>query len=406
MSLFNKTRCKICKEERAVRHCLRKNKQIGWECCNSMRFDHKCPTECEYHIPKNEGNSLAFKFKSDSLKETNDVVLRLFDIWTLKTNSDFNNKSPKELSESQEGRDILESYFAKTQFLNTLPINEMRSKLKLSPIEYKKANDFEEYADSVMEVLSQHNWDAFIEMYHNNEQILKDENKKRYIKRNKAFRAFKKISSYKLISSSLNKEGSEALCHFDINNKAEITLNIVKIDGEWRLKSRILGNPQLYYGEDSAIKHIAGLINKNEIEDVFNLCNRYSKIYPDSADIEYYWGLFHSLQENVNEARKHFQISYIIDPDFVEPLYNLGFIKQVERKDQEALAIYKEVLSKNPNEVKSLNNIAIMHIAKEEWEDAIEILEKCLKLNPDYDIAKRNIELIKKKIAERDEQNK
>ena len=214
---------------------------------------------------------------------------------------------------------------------------------------------------------------------------------------------FKKIKSYSLISSSLNKESKEALVHFDVNKGAEITLNVIQVGDVWKLKSRIIGDPQLFYGEDTAIKHIASLLSKNELDEVFDLCYRFANLYPDSSDIEYYWGLYHSLSGNINEARKHFEISYILDPTFAEPLYNLGFIKQVEKDNEAAKEIYHQVLELNPQEVKSLNNLAILHIYNKEWDEALGYLEKCIEFNPEYDIAQMNYDIVKKQLKEQDE---
>lgn len=398
MSLFSKNRCKVCKEERAVRECARKGKMIGWHCCNSIRFDRKCPQSCEYHIPQSE--SLEFNFKADSLEESNELVLRLFDIWSMKIHSEIGDESPQELSLTEAGRAILEKYFSKIRFLDTLPINKMRNKLQLPNIKLPVINNFEQFAGLIMDTLIERDWETLMSNYYQQAQLQSAENKKIFIKRNKKFNAFKKLKQYSLLSSSLNKEAKEAIVHFELNKKADITLNVILVDNKWMLKSRIIGQPQLFYGEDTAIKHIASMLSKNEMTDVFNLCQRYITIYPDSADIEYYWGLYHSISENINEARKHFEISYILDPTFAEPLYNLGFIYQVEKKNDKAREIYAQVLELNPNEVKTINNLAILHIEKQEWKQALEYLEKCMQINPDYDIAQKNYEIVKRQLKE------
>ncbi len=398
MSLFSKNRCKVCKEEKAVRECPRTGKMIGWQCCNSMRFDMTCPSACAYFLPPTQ--SLEFNIKSDSIEEANDLVLRLFDIWTMKIHPEIGDLSPLELSLTEEGRVALEEYFSKIRFLDTLPLNKMRQKLKLPKVELPTINSFESFAVNIMNILLDQDWDTFLKHYYHQEQLQSEENKNLFLKRNKKFTFFKKIKQFSLVSSSLNKENKEALIHFDINKKADITLNVIQVGEEWKLKSRIIGDPQLFYGEDTAIKHIATMFSKNEMEEVFELCYRYSMIYPDSSDIEYYWGLFHSISENIKEAKKHFEISYILDPTFAEPLYNIGFIYQVEKKNDQAREIYHRVLEINPNEVKSINNLAILHIEKQEWKQALEYLEKCIKLNPDYDIAQKNYDIVKRQLKE------
>ncbi len=396
MSLFRKNRCKLCKEERAVRECPRSGKTICWHCCNQMRSDMQCPDLCSYHLPPQE--NLEFNIKSDSLQESNALVLGLFDLWGMKVHPEIGEQAPIELAQTEEGREKLETYFSKIKFLNTLPINKMRQKLQLPAIDLPSDNDFEKHATEIMTILADQDWDALIKYYYHQEELQSQENRDLFIKRNKKFRVFKKIKEFSLISSSLNDEAKEALVHFDVNKKAEITINMIKIGGEWKMKSRIIGEPQLFYGEDTAIKHIATLLSKNEMDEVFKLCEQYRTIYPDSADIEYYWGLYHSISENVKEARKHFEISYILDPTFAEPLYNIGFIYQVEHKNDKACEIYYRVLELDPNEVKSINNLAILHIEKKEWKEALTYLEKCMNINPDYDIAQKNYDIVKRKL--------
>lgn len=398
MSLLSKNRCKLCKEEKAVRECARIGKNICWHCCNSMRFDMKCPATCAYHLPQTE--SLEFNIKADSIEEANDLVLRLFDIWTMKIHPEIGELSPLELSLTEEGRETLEKYFSKIRFLDTLPINKMRQKLHLSKIEIPTINTFETFAINVMNLITEKDWDNFLQHYYHQEELQSEENKTLFLKRNKKFIAFKKIKHFSLVSSSLNKEAKEALVHFDINRKADITLNVIQVGEQWKLKSRIIGDPQLFYGEDTAIKHIATMLSKNEMETVFNLCQRYSTIYPDSADIEYYWGLYHSISQNIKEAKKHFEISYILDPTFAEPLYNIGFIHQVEKKNELARKIYDRVLELDPTEVKTINNLAILHIEKQEWKQALKYLEKCIEINPDYDIAQKNYDIVKRQLKE------
>lgn len=398
MSLFSKNKCKICKEEKAVRECPRKGLNIGWRCCNSMRYDMKCPASCQYYLPASK--SLEFNIKADSLEESNDLVLRLFDIWTMKANPEISNKAPIELAKSEEGRAELEKYFSKIKFLDTLPINKIRRKLQLPPVELPTINDFEKSANEIMENFLDQDWSALLNKYYKQEQLQTEKNKELFIKRNKKVKMFKKIKDYSLVSSSLNKDAKEALVHYYVNKKADITINMIQIDKVWRLKSRIIGDPQLFYGEDTAIKNVASLLSKNEMEDVFKYLHQYSLIYPDSADIEYYWGLFYSISENIKEARKHFEISYILDPSFAEPLYNIGFIYQVEKKNDKAREIYYKVLELDPNEVKTINNLAILHIEKQEWKEALDYLEKCMKLNPDYDIAQKNYDIVKRQLKE------
>lgn len=397
MIFFNKHRCSVCKDDKAVRSCPRKGKKICWQCCNSMRFDKKCPPTCAYHVE--EKGYLQYAAKSDSVHERNDLLLRLFEIWCMTRNVDFNNLSPKELARTEEGRAKLENFFKNARFLNTFPINKARERLSLPPIDIKQSFDVESFAEELMNYMVEGEWEKIFSYYYKPTLLNEARSLKKMIKRNKGFVAFRKLKNFSLISSSYTKDGKEALIHFDINRRAEMTLDLINIEGEWKLKARFLGDPQLFYGEDTAIENLAALITNKNLQEAYNHCKRYSKIYPDSAVLEYYLGLYFVLIENIREARRHFMISRTLDPDFVEPLYNLGFILQVEQKFEEAEKIYKQVLEKQPNEVKSLNNLATICIASKKWREALAYLEKCVEIAPDYEIGQKNIEIVRKQVT-------
>ena len=56
LKLFKSNRCQSCYNERAMRQCPRKKKNICWQCCNETRCDTHCPDSCPYSPKRDASN--------------------------------------------------------------------------------------------------------------------------------------------------------------------------------------------------------------------------------------------------------------------------------------------------------------------------------------------------------------
>jgi tetratricopeptide (TPR) repeat protein len=185
------------------------------------------------------------------------------------------------------------------------------------------------------------------------------------------------------------------LVFFELNGKYDLTLSLVSAGKGWKIEKKIFGKPELYNGESDTHKQVAILLSKNENSNAYDLLKKYSAIYPDSPDLKYYWGLYHSLNKNSGKSKKSFIDAIEIDPDFTEAKYNYAFLLHTENKISDAKELYYEILEVDENEPKTLNNLASILIDENKLAEAKELLERCLKEVPDFEVAMQNLERIK-----------
>ncbi|MEN6445647.1 MAG: hypothetical protein ABFC98_06325, partial [Candidatus Cloacimonas sp.] len=94
LKLFKSNRCQSCFNERAIRQCPRKRKNICWHCCNETRCDTRCPESCPYSAKQDEGNPFP-AFKADSKAEAENVIKLHIDLWVGKNNALLQNNTPE-----------------------------------------------------------------------------------------------------------------------------------------------------------------------------------------------------------------------------------------------------------------------------------------------------------------------
>ena len=168
------------------------------------------------------------------------------------------------------------------------------------------------------------------------------------------------------------------------------------INNSWKVQSLIIGKPELFNSESEAIQQVAVLLSKNETGKAFELLTKYSSIYITSSDFEYYWGLYYTFNKNQKKAEHHFLQAMILDPAFVEAKYNYAFIQHSKEELEQAKKLYNEILQDSPNEPKTLNNLASLLIDEKNYKEAEELLQRCIKSNPDFELAKQNMEKLRK----------
>ncbi|HHE37005.1 MAG TPA: hypothetical protein ENL20_00315 [Candidatus Cloacimonetes bacterium] len=215
-----------------------------------------------------------------------------------------------------------------------------------------------------------------------------------YLNRLKSNKIIQKMTNYDLISSARTKDRKQFLVYFEINRKYDLTLFLLQDKDKWKIHKKILGKPELFNGEKEAYEQVAVLLSKNKLGNAYELLKKYSSIYLDSADFQYYWGLYYSFQKNNDKAARFFFNAIELDPDFVEAKYNYALMLHAEKKIEEAKILYREILKSAPEEPKTLNNLASILIDEKEFETAKKLLEKCLKVAPEFEIAKKNLERI------------
>ncbi len=376
---------------------MRKGFDICWEDCNVLRVDEKCPNECEYHLQSSE--IMQLKGKSDSQMEYIDLLKKQMALWINKPQKIFNDQIPITMAESKEGKKIIEKFINQFKINPIVPLKYLKERLLLDDLKVDSTlKTYEDYALEFMQHLYTNEWRKVASFMSNNEYWKSHDLNDKFINRIASNRVIKKINSFDLISSALTKEKDQALVYFDINNKYDLTINLRLINNIWKIRSLIIGKPELFNSENEAIQQVAILLSQNETTKANELLSKYSNIYISSSDFEYYWGLYYTFTKNQKKAEYHFLQAIILDPVFVEAKYNYAFIQHSNGKLETAKELYKEILEEVPNEPKTLNNLASILIDEKNYTEAEKLIKKCIKNNPDFEVAKQNSERLEKLI--------
>ncbi len=358
-----------------------------------MRIDNRCPEACEYRLQKNEANTLAIgRCKVDSFEENIALNKLLIDQWMLMPSQELGDQIPIKMSETEEGRTKLQSYINRIPQNILLPLNYLLERLQLpSSSNSMPHHNYETRSEEFLQLLVMQKWEETIPYLYYAELYSEEKNIKRYIDSMTSMPVIRKMNVFSLISSAYAKDGNEGLVFYDINYKDDLTLHWKKRDGEWYLVSKIGGNPQMIYGEKGALEYIQNFLGQQKSSKAYDSLKKYSAVFMDSADMEYHWGLYYSLEADRKKAINHFQRAILLDPNFHQARFNLAFVMQADKQYDEAQSHYEILLQNNPKDTKVMNNLAIVSMTKGDLHRAKELWEKCLELEPDNENVAKNL---------------
>ena len=360
-----------------------------------MRIDRTCPNSCKY-ILKEKENTFGIVANAESQEEFSDLLKQEMDRWVRTPQSLFADQIPLTIAETEEGREKLKKVFQNLEIPQYVPIEYLKKRLNLTDLKVKKktTSNPEIKVKQFLDRIIEQEWEATIPFLLHHSVYEKVDFKNSYLNRIQSQNWIKKIVEYHLISSSLSEEKDQALIHFEINRKYDLTFVLKLIDDNWYIRSKILGTPTLYLGENEAVKQVAVLLTKREFSKAIMLLTKYEKIYLDSADFQYYWGMYYSMNNQKEKARKYFFRAMEFDPDFIEAAYNYAFLLHTDKREEEAEKWYRIILEKDPGNVNSLNNLASILIDRSNLDEAKTLLHKCLQIQPDFSIAQKNLDRI------------
>lgn len=392
MRLFRPKRCKICKDRRGYRFCVRTGKDVCWHCCNEKRIDLKCPETCKYNLSKEA--EFKYKTNADSRTEYTDLIKNIIDFWLSNPQDLFDGKIPLDMLENEQERTKLYDYFRKIKFPALFPTAYLQKRLKLED-EFKQADEVtspEQTAKQFLDTIIEQDWLNSTKFLIKNSQYQFNDYFVNYKKRMVNNKLINKMTEYDLISSALSKDKKKALVFFEINYKYDLTLNLEYENKKWQITQKVHGKPELVNGENNAKKQVAQLISKQDLGNCYKLLKKYAKIFIDSADFYYYWALYYLLSKDKKSARHNLFSAIEIDPDFIEAKYNYAFLLHTENNIELAIKYYQEILAAGIEDAKTLNNLATIYIDKGRTKEAKELLERCLAVKPDFEMAKKNLE--------------
>ena len=97
----------------------------------------------------------------------------------------------------------------------------------------------------------------------------------------------------------------------------------------------------------------------------------------------YYIGKMYVDKNKLFKAKKYFKRAAKIEPEFSQATMALGLVYEEEKKNKEAIAVYKEYLKKFPNETLILTRIVQLMFAGEKFEEVIPFAERLADYEPD-----------------------
>ncbi len=368
---------------------MRNGQDICWHCCNENRVDRKCPSECRYSLQETE--NFQINTKVDSIHENNDLLEKLMEKWILASQEIFNGKIPIEMAETKEGKKQIMNFLNQLQVSSFVPLSYLKERLSLIDLKVDTQEiNYEDIAEIYLNKIIEQDWEGTISFLSGKSNEYRDN----YIKRISSNKIIKKLTGHELISSALSQDKKQALVYFEVNNKYDMTIVFKKTEGNWKITAKFFGKPELFNGENEANQQVAILLSKNELSKAFELLGKYSAIYVDSADLQYYLGLYYMFCKKEEKAEIHLLNSIEIDPFFLEAKGLYATVLLHKQQLEKAKLLYLEVIQSNPKDIKSLNNLASIYIEEGDKNKARYLLERCLKIDPNFEYARKNMEKI------------
>jgi len=114
-------------------------------------------------------------------------------------------------------------------------------------------------------------------------------------------------------------------------------------------------------------------IKDNEMSDALSVFRQLVHHFPASYPGRFFLGKIYSQKGNYKEAEKQLKKALALQPDLIEPRFELLNIYQSQEKKQdseEILNIYKDILKKNPNNIRAALELGCYYHGKGKVPDA------------------------------------
>ncbi|HOD17905.1 MAG TPA: tetratricopeptide repeat protein [Candidatus Cloacimonadota bacterium] len=392
---LKKERCKVCRDERFVRYCLRVNKNLGWQCCNTYRSDGKCPSACPYTPHQAEGSNALPTVKSDSRTEFLDWLDKYLPFWIHAPLNELQGRSAYELSRSEDGKERLLTWLGKFAFQDNGIIILLNKYLNLQlPINKEVTVHPEELAKQYLNAVITQDWDKVLQ-FHTGERQIEQEYFDLFIQTLMKHPLLPKVKNQAVINAGFTAEQTQAFVFCELNHKENWTFIFIRPNKDWQLLQTVWGTLQDYYMQKDEFRNLALLLSNHHTDEVQNRLRHDFEVYPLCPDLYYYEGLTSLQEENTETAEKDFQLALILEPDWTEPLFQLALLDMQRQNYASALAHWQTILRTNPQDINVLNNMGICYLGLEQKEKALQIWQQALLFDPKAEIVKKNLEHLK-----------
>jgi tetratricopeptide (TPR) repeat protein len=359
-----------------------------WQCCNEIRIDLKCPTDCPY-APRIEAQSPFPAFKADNNHEAVDAAKKYIDIWIRMENPGFVSKSPISLATKDKKTllDTLSGY----QYPGNFPVDYLMDRLglplkkeekKLHPedvtakyLDFVIALEFRELRSLTM---NQSELADLAELY---ETIVSE------------IPYFKKLRQYSFVHTGMSEDGASCIVFTELNRKHEFCFVLREDNGTWYIRQCIVGNPSLYFKQNEIFSSIAQHLANGDASRAFDEIVLAQRSFPDSADLYYYRGLCRLLTKEQNRAKADLMYAVALDNGFAPPYMHLGILCLNDKDYKEAELWFAALCRIEPDNPDSANNLGIALIGQGRNDEAIKVWQSILQKNASHELARKNLEL-------------
>jgi len=390
LSLFKSNRCQICYSERQVRQCHRKRKKTCWKCCNELRCDGMCPTECPY-APKTSENDFFPAFKADSRTENENVSKLHIDLWISRPHPALEMQSPSSLAKSNPSEAL--AWLSGFQYPQSFPLGYLMDKLGLKHEGQPPEADPERIAENYLNSLIKLDYNSLRQWTINDGEL--PDISERYAELLSGIPALAKIGGFSVLHSGLGEDGTTALVYLEINHKSDWTLVLTNRNGRWQIRQNLAGSPQLFYAQNQAYSGIAEALGKAEDGEAWENLVTAFRSYPDSADLYYYRALYWQLVKQPDKATVDFFNAVALDNAWPEPYFHLGAIYLGKKDYEQALMWLKELARLVPDNPNALNNLAAAYAASGRTQEAKGLWQDIEKRFPGFGLATQNLQRLK-----------
>lgn len=103
----------------------------------------------------------------------------------------------------------------------------------------------------------------------------------------------------------------------------------------------------------------------------------------DSAVIQNKIGIAYHQMMQTDIARRYYERSMKIDPDYAEAINNLGTVYYSRKSYRRSIKLYRRALKLSPNSASIYSNLGTAFFARKNYKQATETYQKALAIDPD-----------------------
>lgn len=388
--LLSKERCSVCRSERAVRKCSRKNgKMIGWNCCNDLRVDLRCPEPCPYAAaPDKEHISPFPAFRADSNTEFTKAARKYVDIWCHQSLPELEGISPAEFARQDSA--ALLAWLGKFRYPANFPVAYLMGRLGIPHEEQIEPETPETVALAFMEAVIAADWDKLRSFTGND--LDWPELAKRYSEILTSIRELQKTRDCAILHAGLAEDGVSAIVVFELNRKRIWTVLLSSAGGSWKVRQNLNGSPNLYYEQNKLFHKLADALAKADEQACWQALQTSFPLYPDCADLYYYRALYWQLSKQPLKTKDDLLNALALDNHYFAAGFTLATFYLNDRELQPALKLLKILTQDRPDDLNVRNNIAACEAGLDNITEAVKIWREILNTAPNYEPARKNLE--------------